>query len=275
MLSRRSIVIYIIAIFVVFQNCSGGLSSEASSYDFASEYVPSTRSKWPPKLDVFWQQFGNLNANVAASVFIIDIVYGATSAPSQLRSAGKKVLCAFSAGVFEPHRADAGQIPASARGSEVVPGSGYNWLDIRDQSVRSVMVARLNTAAQYQCSGVLIDDLNAFNISTGFPLTANDTISYGNFLAGQAHALGLDIVVLSADGIESNLASSFDAALSLNCVTTGDCNKNNGFKSLGKPVMNLELTTKSPELCTQSKSLGVSTSFGTSNYDGTYFDTCP
>ena len=54
----------------------------------------------------------------------------------ELKAAGRKVICYFSAGSYEPYRPDAADFAAADLGNELVGWPGERWLDTRSNGVR-------------------------------------------------------------------------------------------------------------------------------------------
>jgi hypothetical protein len=99
-------------------------------------------------------------------------------------SAGRKVICYFSAGTYEPGRLDISHLPSSVKGHHLADWPDEKWLDIRSQTVKDIMVARIATAKARHCDGVEPDNVDGYqDHKSGFPLTAHDQIQYNTFLA--------------------------------------------------------------------------------------------
>ena len=76
------------------------------------------------------------------------------------------------------------------------PQPGEHWLDIRRLSVLApIMKARLDLCAVKGFDGVEFYNVDGYQNRTGFPLTANEQLTYDTWLANQealAKALDLD-----------------------------------------------------------------------------------
>jgi hypothetical protein len=63
-----------------------------------------------------------------------------------LKSAGRIVICYFSAGTWENWRSDAAAYPAAALGAPLADWPGERWLDIRRADGRALLSKRLDLA---------------------------------------------------------------------------------------------------------------------------------
>lgn len=79
-----------------------------------------------------------------------------------LHSAGKKVICYFSAGSFEPGRKDSGKFTAADKGSGLDGWPGEYWLDLTSDNVASIMRNRIAVAADMGCDAIDPDNMDAY-----------------------------------------------------------------------------------------------------------------
>jgi hypothetical protein len=181
-----------------------------------------------------------LITNVAASIYDIDLFDNSAAQIAQLKQQGRKVVCYFSAGSSENWRPDFTSFLPTDMGNPLSGWPGENWLDIRSNNVRNIMLARMDMAVSKGCDGVDPDNVNGFSNNTGFSLTAQDQIDYNLFLASQSHSRGLAIGLKNDTAQISQLASSFEFAVNEQCHQFNTCATYLPFTSIGKPVLNVE-----------------------------------
>ncbi|TPX69120.1 hypothetical protein SpCBS45565_g02652 [Spizellomyces sp. 'palustris'] len=215
---------------------------------------------------------GNLNvtslvAEPAIKMVDIDLFDTNTTVISTLKSAGKKVICYFSAGSYENWRSDASSFPAAVIGKGLQGWKGEKWLDIRGfgssdgGELGRIMKARMDLAVQKACDGVEPDNVDGYINPTGFPLTSADQLDYNRWLAVQAHARNLSIGLKNDLDQIPDLVNYFDWALNEECYKYSECNKLTPFKTAGKAVFGVEYTDKSDtstleNLCSTPRNLG-------------------
>lgn len=111
-------------------------------------------------------------------LYIIDMD-AAAAVMADLRSgeSGVHVVCYFSAGTYEPERAD-DDLARGIRASDWngIKGStleqwGEQWLDIRSAKAKTIMQKRMDYARQIGCDGIDPDNMDGFDNDPGFPLT--------------------------------------------------------------------------------------------------------
>ena len=86
------------------------------------------------------------------------------------------------------------------------------------------------------------DNMDVYSANSGFPLTESDGIAYAIWLAGEAHARGLNIGQKNAPEIVKQIHASFDWALTEDCYDQGWCADVSAYVDDGKPVFMSEYT---------------------------------
>ena len=220
-------------------------------------YRPISGTSWQ------WQLSGDINTGYDVAVYDIDLFDADISLIAELQSAGRKVICYFSAGSYEEWRHDATHFPAEAVGETLDGWPDERWLDIRDATVRQLMQARLDLARDKGCDGVEPDNVTGFNNNTGFALTAADQLEYNRFLAAEAHTRGLAIGLKNDLEQIPDLVDDFDFAVNEECFAYDECEAMLPFIEQGKAVFSAEYETefrRNPEsICAQARELGFST----------------
>ena len=238
--------------------------------------TPSAPGRWQPRpgLTWQWQLQGTLDLSLAVDVYDLDLFDTPASTITGLQARGKRVVCYFSAGSFEPWRPDAGAFPATVKGSKM-DGWDELWLDVRNvAALAPVMRARLDLAARKGCDGVEPDNVDAYANASGFPLTGADQLAYNTFLADEAHARGLAVGLKNDLEQVRALEPYFDFAVNEQCFQYSECSMLTPFIAAGKAVFGAEYERTTAAFCPTTTALGLSTI--QKRYDlGSYRETCP
>jgi len=257
-----------------FNACSGGSGETASTSSSISELFPGTT--WQ------WQLSGTLNTTYNVKLYDIDLFDTAATEIDHLKKSGRTVICYFSAGSYEVWRDDAPTFSQEAVGNTLDGWEDERWLDIRNGTIRSIMQARLDLAKDKGCDGVEPDNVDGYSNDTGFPLTAEDQLSYNRFLADEAHARGLLIGLKNdLDQIEV-LEEKFDFAVNEQCHEYDECDLLFPFLEAGKPVFNAEYASEYVEntdgerdaLCENAQRTGLRTLVLPLNLDDSFRYSC-
>jgi hypothetical protein len=241
---------------------------------------------WRPALNARWQyqlqavagynSTGGINTTIGAvpftggaavspSVFDIDLFTDSsisgnnttlnTAAVNAIHARGAKAICYVSAGTWENWRADAGQFPASVQGSKN-GWPGEKWLDIRQTSILlPIMDARVQKCRQAGFDGVEWDNVDGYSNRTGFPLTAQDQLTYNASLANLAHSYGLTVALKNDVEQVADLAPYFDYAVNEQCQQYNECGGyTTSFINAGKTVWQVEYKLSQSKYCAAANS---------------------
>jgi hypothetical protein len=204
------------------------------------------------------QLSGTLDTSLDVAIYDVDLD---TEAPTlaALRAAGRRVICYVSAGTYEPWRDDADAFPVAARGMAVAGYPNESWLDTRDATVRALMAARLDVAAQKGCDGVDLSNVSPGGADTGFPLSTADALDYARFLAGAAHARGLGAGLGGGSDLAAMVEPSFEWAFADTCLSAGNCGAYGAFVTARKAVFAVEFGTEAdvPSVCPPARAQGL------------------
>ena len=235
-------------------------SSGSAGVDAGSVWHPAPGTSWQ------WQLSGTIDTSVDVAMYDVDLFDAPDAKLAALKSAGRAVICYFSAGSREDWRSDAQSFQASDYGKGLAGWPGENWLDIRSANVRKIMQARLDRAQARGCDGVEPDNVDGYANATGFPLTKQDQLDYDTFLANQAHARGLSVGLKNAVDLVQTLEPSFDWALNEECMTYSECGQLQPFLDAGKAVFHVEYVdqtsqgaAKQASVCGKASIQGFST----------------
>jgi hypothetical protein len=194
-------------------------------------------------------------------VYDIDLFDTPAETIADLKQQGRVVICYFSAGSFEDWRTDAESFPAEVKGLPLEGWVGESWLDVRDPRVLEIMKTRMALAVSKGCDGVDPDNVDGFQNSTGFPLTAADQLAYNKSLALAAHGQGLLVGLKNALDLVSKLAPYYDFAVNESCYTYKECGLLQPFVRYGRPVFIAEYRAYNATLCAAAQRSGYNLQF--------------
>jgi hypothetical protein len=141
---------------------------------------PSAQPAWLPKPGTPWQILLLNPPQLASSaetpipspdvpVYDIDLFTTPASTIAALHNAGKRVLCYFSGGSYEPGRPDSGEFKEEDMGAGLEGWPGERWVRLGSEGIRKIMKGRVELAAQKGCDGVDVDNVDGY-VSMIFPL---------------------------------------------------------------------------------------------------------
>jgi hypothetical protein len=210
-----------------------------------------TGSWWQPVQGLRWQvqYVDELDLSIDADVFDLDLFETTEAQIETLHARGKRVICYINAGAWEDWRPDSGDFPGSTLGADYVGWPGERWLDIRQiDALTPILTARLDRCARKGFDGVAPDNLDGYTNDTGFPLTAEDQLTYNQWLVSEAHQRGLGIGLKNDPEQASDLVTDFDWATTESCFNEGWCDQLTPFIDAGKPVFDIEYTEEGLQL---------------------------
>jgi hypothetical protein len=132
---------------------------------------PTTRAGWRPAVNDTWQIILLSKIGLAAdassvtpdvAVFDIDLFDTPKETIDTLHRLGKKVICYFSGGSYEPNRPDSGDFKNGDLGKELDGWPGERWLKLGSENVRNIMSKRLKLAHDKGCDGVDPDNVDGY-----------------------------------------------------------------------------------------------------------------
>jgi len=181
-------------------------------------------------------------------MYDIDLFDNTAATITSLHSKGRAVICYFST-QYENWRSDAASFTSAVLGNNLDDWAGEKYVDIRSTVVRNIMTARLDMAVTKGCDGVEPDNVDGYEASTGFPLTAADQISFNTFIATEAHARGLSVGLKNDLDQATTLQPSFDWALNEQCNQYDECDDLKTFVTNGKAVFGVEYQGSVSSFC--------------------------
>jgi hypothetical protein len=229
---------------------NGSAAGSGGAADSAAYWKPNAGTSWQ------WQLTGTIDKTVNVSVYDIDGFDNDEAVVKALHGQGRKVICYLSVGSYEDWRPDAKSFPAAVLGNEYPGWPGERFVDIRANTLRDIIAARLDLCQQKGFDGIEPDNMDVYSANSGFPLTEKDGIDYANWLAREAHTRGLNIGQKNASEIAKQLEPAFDWVLTEDCYDQGWCADVSVYVDHDKPVFMSEYTDTGVDFgaaCTWSK----------------------
>lgn len=221
---------------------------------------------WLPGLNTSWQWQLSTNPSPASllsvQMYDIDGFNNPSSLISAMHAKGIRAVCYLSLGTYENFRSDAGLFPSSVLG-RTNGWPGEKWLDIRQLGVLApIMTARFQMCKDKGFDSVEPDNIDGYTNSTGFPLKAQDQITYNEWIANTVHSLGMSVALKNDGDQVSVLLPYFDFSINEECARYGECNSLKPFIAAGKAVFEAEYRNAT-SVCPILNNL---------NYNGAVFD---
>ncbi|OKK19804.1 endo alpha-1,4 polygalactosaminidase [Streptomyces sp. CB00455] len=220
--------------------------------------APGERWQPAPGVGWQWQLSGRLDTSVNAPVYDID---GFTTTKEQvtgLKGAGRRTICYLSTGAWEDFRPDARDFPEDMLGR----GNGWDgerWLDIRRTAeLEPLMTRRIDMCRDKGFDAVEPDNMDAYDNTSGFPLTAGDQLRYNRLIAGLAHDRGLAVGLKNDLDQIPQLVGDFDFAVNEQCAQYRECERLSPFVQAGKAVFHAEYELGPDRFCPRSRALRLS-----------------
>jgi uncharacterized protein (TIGR03437 family) len=213
-------------------------------------WIPAQQASWQ------WQLSGTIDLSVDAEIYDVDLFTTDKAVIDALRARGRRAICYFSAGSYEPYRPDANRFPAAVKGRAMDGWPDERWLDIRQLDVLGpIMEARLDLCKAKGFDAAEPDNVDGYQNRTGFTLTPADQLRYNRFLANAAHARGLSIGLKNDIDQIRDLVNDFDWALNEECFKYKECGAYQPFTAAGKAVFHVEYGLNPPQFCPQANAL--------------------
>jgi hypothetical protein len=241
--------------------------------------IPTYPPVWTPssasRISWYWQLQGTVSIHPGVTVYDVDgfNTSAATVAALHASAPGAKVICYLNVGAAENFRSDYSQFPASVLGAtDGFPGE--NWLDIRQLSViEPIMTARMQMCASKGFDAIEPDNVDSYTNVTGFPLSAQDQLTYDMWIANTAHGLGLSVGLKNDFGQVPQLEPYFDWALDEQCDQFTTCGTLVYFTQANKAVFDAEYMDESA-LCATNAAAHINQAFYDVNLDGLTWVPC-
>ena len=228
--------------------CSSGLVPlQGGGCTFSSSIAPMLNVSWyrpPTNTSWQWQLNATVNTSYSVDIYDIDLFDSSKNLIEQLQADGKKVICYFCAGSWESYRSDADSFPDEVLGSVLDGWEDEKWLDIRNEKLIAIMKKRLDLAVEKGCDGVEPDNMDAYQNSSGFNLTAKDQLAYNKFIANEAHERNLSVALKNDLNQIVELEPYYDFSVNEQCHQYEECSYLQPFIDANKPVLTAEYADK-------------------------------
>ena len=238
--------------------------------------APAALAWWkpPPQLSWYWQLTGTVNNSYPAAAYDIDGFDNGPSEVATLHGARKRVICYIDVGTWENWRPDASKFPGSVLGS---PNGwpGERWLDIRQLSVlEPLMTARFQMCKQKGFDAIEPDNIDGYENDTGFAISAQDQLNYDQWIANEAHSVGLAVFQKNDPEQARQLQPDFDGVLDEQCNEYSECSSFQPYLAAGKPVLNAEYNLSTSQFCAADNRAGIMGALYNVNLDGSMYQPC-
>lgn len=244
-----------------------GSASTGGTSAGGGPYVPPANVSWFAQLD------GAPDLTRDVDLFYLDADQADPAELASLRAQGKHVLCYLSGGSLEAFRDDAQDFPASVVGNTLERYPNERWLDVRSETVRTLMARRVEALAALGCDGIPPSSLAVHGADTGFSLTLNDALDYARFLAERIHAAGMSAGLTGSMALTQELWPTFDFGLAIGCVPGSGCSEYAPFAQAKKPVLYVVLgdAQSALEQCKSAQMLGFAALVSDPGFSGNCF----
>jgi len=235
---------------------------------------------WTPEPGQSWQiqYVGEIDLDLNVDIYNLDLFETSAADIQYLHARGINVICYLNAGSWEDWRPDKNAFPDSVLGNDYEGWMGERWLDIRQLDLlEPVMTARLDLCAEKGFDGVDPDNLDGYQNTTGFDLTAEDQLVYNTWLASEAHQRGLGIGLKNDPDQALDLTAAFDWITTESCFYEGWCDLVISFIGENKPVFAIEYTENNLTLdnfCSKAVELSIDALLKHRQLDA-WRETCP
>jgi hypothetical protein len=225
---------------------------------FAAIAVAAGHWAPPAQLTWYWQLQGRIDNRMGAAAYDIDGFDTSAREVARLHGLGRHVICYIDVGTWERWRPDARRFPRRVLGrSSGWPGE--RWLDIRAlRALEPIMTARFRMCARKWFDAIEPDNIEVAGQHSGFPITRREQLRYAEWVAREAHRLGLAVFQKNDPGQARRLEPFFDGALVEQCNQYAECAAYRPYLRAGKPVLNAEYERRLyPGFCGRDARAGI------------------
>jgi hypothetical protein len=236
----------------------------------------SAQTRWhpPQHLTWYWQLTGKVDLSHDVDAYDLDAFETSAATVRTLHAAGKRLICYVDVGTWESYRPDAGSFPKAVLGK----GDGWpgeRWLDIRRLGVlEPIMTARMRMCRHKGFDALEPDNIDGYTNGTGFPLTALEQLTYDEWVAREAHELGLAVFQKNDSEQARELEPDFDGVLDEQCNQYAECSSFKPYLAAGKPVLNAEYGLPKQRFCAADDRAGIMGAVYSIDLNGSKFEPC-
>lgn len=182
--SRRSVILAGVAAALIVIGLAVGLGVGLSIGNHSGDNEPESPptpttippptgngTSWQPAVNSTWQivlkepikiSSDNETTQPDVDIWDIDLFSNSNDTIDILHGLGKKVICYFSGGSYEPYRPDSSEFRSQDLGKALDGWDDEKWIDIRSDSVRNIMVERIKLAKDKGCDAVDPDNVDGY-----------------------------------------------------------------------------------------------------------------
>ena len=274
-------------LFIVLTLIAFGASGPAPGVAAVPKrWIPTTKDRWvyeigraAPRLGLCVKPWSGGRC-VKPTVWVIDL-YAAdgvtlnTQAVRRIHRTRSRAVCYVSGGSIEEWRPDAAAFPEPIIGRALEGWPGERWIDIRQLDVlRPILTARADRCARAGFDAIDWDNADGYTQNTGFPLRADDQLTYNRMLASIAHERGLSVGLKNDLTQIPALVGSFDFAVNEQCVEFEECDLLLPFSKADKAVVQIEYTAKTGTFCATANTRRWSAMLTNRDLDGKVWQPC-
>jgi hypothetical protein len=135
------------------------------------------------------------------------------------------------------------------------------------------MTARFQMCQAAGYDAVEPDNMDGYENSTGFPITAEQQATYNEWIAGEVHSLGMAVFQKNDPDQASTLEPYFDGVIDEQCNEYTECSAFDPYLSAGKPVLNAEYSGGT-SFCPADNAAGIMGALYSINLDGSTYTPC-
>ncbi len=229
----------------------------------------------PGKPTFYWQLQGTLKTTFGAGIYDVDGFETSALEVAALHAQGKHVVCYIDVGTAENFRPDYSAFPRSVLGrSNGWPGE--KWIDIRQLSViEPIMASRFQMCHEKGFDAVEPDNIEAATNKSGFPITEAQQLTYNEWVAEEAHSLGMAILQKNDGEQAAQLEPYFDGVLTEQCNQYSECADFEPYLQAGKPVIDAEYKLKTSRFCAADAAAGIVGMRFNLALNGKRYEPCP
>ena len=136
------------------------------------------------------------------------------------------------------------------------------------------MTARFQMCAQKGFDAIEPDNMDGYENTTGFPITAAEQLTYDEWVATEAHSLGLAVFQKNDPEQAKTLQPYFDGVIDEQCNEFSECSSFSTYLSAGKPVLNAEYNLATTSFCAADNNAGIMGALYSLNLDGSLYTPC-
>lgn len=249
-------------------------------------WIPTPKDRWvyeigrpTPRLELCAKPWSGGRC-VKPTVWVLDL-YGENGKKlnsrnvAKIHRAGGRAVCYVSAGSAEAWRPDAAAFPETVVGRALDGWSGERWIDVRAlDALRPIMTARADRCAEAGFDAIDWDNVDSYTENTGFPLRADDQLTYNRMLASITRERGMSIG-LKNDLLQiPALVGLFDFTVNEQCAQFRECDLLQPFSNAGKAVVQIEYAARTSSFCAVANKRRWSAMLANRDLDGKTWQPC-